>query len=548
MTDIFPEAGRIAAELTTTPESMRDFSFETKKITPADQELWLEMGQLRGLVYLREGFIQPDILDEDGAEFDTFDERADHFVALADDGEMIGTVRVVHRGEDAQGILPAEEEFAYELPVYTQEISRFIHAPELTPSEGLLVSLALMRAAYKATSGKSDTIYAVVEEKLHRQLSKHVGIELKSVASPKVIEKYRSTTNHLVEMQPQYITSQVYKRDVRVRRQVEDHPSLQESLLGKPYAPFFERHSTVMGLGRVSLADFTAPNPDQFDRNLGFLSPEQQEIIWNSTVAIAGAGGDGGQVAIGLARNGVRHFKLADPEVFAVENLNRQAGATYATIGHNKAETVADILRSLGATVDVYPQGITAENVAEFVNGSDLVIDETEYTMPQLGVMLAREARRQEKSVLMGLNVGFGSFTNSFDPKGMTFEKYLDLDETMTLEEIEQSGAEVAIDKWVPHIPSYANMDVFKEVATDERSTPTVVEGVYFVAGDVGTQTIAHLLSATSAEWANRIKWAPQGNSIDAIDGARVVRSRSFHFKRTLAVMAIRNIFGYNQL
>lgn len=548
MTDIFPEPRRLAAELATSPESIQDFSFETKKITAADQELWLKMGQLRGLVYLGEGFISPDTLDVDGAEFDVFDDRSDHFVALADDGEMIGTVRVVNRGEDAYGMLPAEEEFECELPERTQEISRFIHTPELTPSEGLLVSLALMRAAYKATSGKSDTIYAVVEDKLHRQLSKHVGIELRSVAPPRVIEKYRGTTNHLVEMQPQYITSQVYKRDVRVRKQVEDHPSLQESLLGKPYAPFFERHSTVMGLGRVSLADFTAPNPDQFDRNLGFLSPEQQEILWNSTVAIAGAGGDGGQVAIGLARNGIRHFKLADPEVFAVENLNRQAGATYATIGHNKAEVVADILRSLGATVDVYPKGITSDNVTEFVSGSDLVIDETEYTMPQLGVMLAREARQQEKSVLMGLNVGFGSFVNSFDPKGMTFEKYLGLDEAMTLEEIEQSGVEVSIDKWVPHIPSYANIGVFKEVAREERSTPTVVEGVYFVAGDVGTQTIAHLLSRTSTEWANRIKWAPQGNSMDAIDGSRVVRSRSFHFKKTLAVMAIRNHTGHNQL
>lgn len=547
MTDIIPGAGLLAAESTINPERAQDFSFETRKITSQDGALWMHMGQLRGRVYSEAGFIQETELDEYGAEFDEFDHRSEHFIAMADDGQVIGTVRVVNRGEE-NGVLPAEEEFEYTLPEQTQEISRFIHSPDLLPSEGFLVSLALMRAAYKTTSEKSDTIYAVVEEKLHRQLNKHIGIDLKTVTPPRIIEKYRSTKNHLVEMQPRFITSQVYKRDQRVFAQVQDHPSIAESILGKPYAPFFERHSAKKGLGRVSLSDLTAPNPEQFDRNLGFLSPEQQEKIWNSTIAIAGAGGDGGQMAIGLARNGVRHFKLADPEVFAVENLNRQAGATYATIGHNKAEVVANILRSLGATVDVYTDGITADNVSEFVDGSDLVIDETEYTLPQLGVMLAREARRQEKPVLMALNVGFGSYTNSFDPKGMTFEEYLGLDKNMSLEEITHADKKVSIDKWAPHIPRYANTDVLMQVANRERSAPTVVEGVYLAAADAGTQAIAHLLSDTSSEWANRIMWAPYGKSIDVIDGTRIVRSRSVHFSMTVAIAALRTKLGKNKL
>jgi len=547
MTDIIPEVSLLTTEGATNPEKNQDFSFETRKITSANTDLWQKMGQLRGDVYVAAGFVSESELDENGAEYDEFDERAEHFIATDENGEVIGTVRVVNRG-DVGAILPAEEEFDHPLPSQTQEISRFIHAQDLLPSEGLLVSLALMRAAYKATAGKSDTIYAVVEEKLHRQLNKHIGIDLKAVTPPRVIEKYNSTTNHLVEMHPRFITSQIYKRDQRVAANLQDHPMLAETLLGKPYAPFFERSSTTSGLGKVSLRDLTSPNPEQFDRNMGFLSPEQQEKIWNSTVAIAGAGGDGGQLAIGLARNGVRHFKLADPEIFEVQNLNRQAGATYATIGHNKAEVVANILRSLGATVDVYNQGITAENVTEFVSGSDIVIDETEYTLPQLGVMLAREARHQDKPVLMALNVGFGSYTNSFDPKGMTFEKYLGLDETMSLDEIAKDNKKVPISKWTTHIPFYANTDVFVEVASGERSAPTVVEGVYLAAADAGTQVIAHLLSDTSDEWARRIVWAPHGKSIDAIDGTRVVRARSIHFAVTVGIAALRTRFGKNKL
>jgi molybdopterin/thiamine biosynthesis adenylyltransferase len=43
-----------------------------------------------------------------------------------------------------------------------------------------------------------------------------------------------------------------------------------------------------------------------------------QDKLSNSVVGIAGAGGIGGMLAMQLIRLGVRHIKLADPDVFDI--------------------------------------------------------------------------------------------------------------------------------------------------------------------------------------------------------------------------------------
>lgn len=84
-----------------------------------------------------------------------------------------------------------------------------------------------------------------------------------------------------------------------------------------------------------------------FSRNLGFVSPCEQHQLGEALVAIAGVGGDGGLAAEMLARMGVQRFRLADPEVFSSENLNRQNGCDATTLGLNKAKVIADIIRRI---------------------------------------------------------------------------------------------------------------------------------------------------------------------------------------------------------
>ena len=152
-------------------------------------------------------------------------------------------------------------------------------------------------------------------------------------------------------------------------------------------------------------------NSARFERNLGFLSQVEQSQLENATVSIAGVGGDGALLAVELARMGVGSFRLADPDPFEIENTNRQAVCSEATVGINKAVAVGDYLTSINPniSIELYKEGINSDNSREFVSGSSLVIDETEFTLHVLGIMLARQAREHKIPVLTALNIGFGA-------------------------------------------------------------------------------------------------------------------------------------------
>ncbi|NCS83138.1 hypothetical protein GW746_01850 [Candidatus Saccharibacteria bacterium] len=358
------------------------------------------------------------------------------------------------------------------------------------------------------------------------------------LGEPLFSEKYNSS-NILVEFRLQDMTREMHQAD---QRRIALFPSREER-----FGPFMEGQKSELGLGRMALkTDFLQAPREQHERNYGWLNEAEHQRVTESIVAIAGAGGDGGAVAIQLARMGVKNFRLADPDPFEIENLNRQEGATYNTVHQNKAEVIAGLIKDIQpfAKIDTYQDGVTPENVAAFVEGSHLVIDETEYTKHEIGVMIAREARRNGTPALMGMNVGFGSYVTSFDPERVSFEKYFGLSEDMALEDIAKQ--EVALWKWVPHIPSYADMDLFKKIASGEVSAPTVAPGVGITASHVAQQAVAHLVRDISPARAASLLFAPRGKSIDIIDGSHDVRYPLVHFAKTALVALVRTKLGRN--
>jgi molybdopterin/thiamine biosynthesis adenylyltransferase len=284
----------------------------------------------------------------------------------------------------------------------------------------------------------------------------------------------------------------------------------------------------------------------EFARNLGFFSEQEQERLIDSSVAIAGAGGDGGMLAIQLARLGVGELRLADPDPFEAENINRQAACTTKTIGMNKAVAVGEYVNDINPDIKVvtYTDGVTPENVESFVAGSDLLIDETEFTMHALGVMLAREARKQEIPNLMAMNIGFGTTVTSYHPKGKSFEKMLGLSEDAPLDEIAEQ--EVPLSRWLAYVPTYADLDVFKKVAAGEKSAPSVAPGVAIAAGTAAVQAVLHL---TSGENNRRPKpvYAPKTMMVDVMTGeSKVIKHPLASHYRYLGGMLARNLLKLN--
>lgn len=529
--DVFP----VSVQSESGFERLVENGFDVQRIDKEDSDLWLKMGKLRAKVYVEERlFLEPEVLDENGAEFDEYDEKADHFVSLNDQGDVIGTIRIIHRPENDK--LPSEKIFGVDLPNGSREVSRIMVDCRVPRKLQSMVTMSLLRAAIKAAPEDEDEAYAIIEPPMFRYLDAVVGVKLQTVAEPRYIEEYNSI-NQVVSMRPHEMTSQIHNRDKSKRPPL----GFPEKL-----APFFEQNATKAGLGRVALSAIGCPSPEQFDRNLGFLSQAEHEHLQESTVAIAGAGGDGGELAITLAQLGVGRFRIADPEVFEVNNLNRQAGASFNTIGKNKASVIAEIIQDINpyADVKVFTDGVTTENVEDFVKGSDLVIDETEFTHHELGVMIARTARANNLPVLMTLNIGFGSYTTSFAPNGKTFESYFGLNPKASLEEIAKET--IPLSRWVPHIPSYADINNFKKVAAQEVPTPSVSTGVKVGVAEASTQAIAHLLKTVSPQRKKWIYYAPHGKSIDLIDGVEKIRFPQVHFWKTIAIAALRTKLGKN--
>ncbi len=280
----------------------------------------------------------------------------------------------------------------------------------------------------------------------------------------------------------------------------------------------------------------------RFSRNLGFITAAEQQRLEKATVAVAGAGGDGGQLAIALARLGIGTLRLADPEIFEVENINRQAGSAQSTLGRNKAEVVAELIRDINpdAAVQVLPEGITAENVDAFVAGTDVVVDEMEYTRHWLAVTLARAARRHGIPDVMGLNVGFGCCVTSFVPGGRTVERHLGLDETDSIDEI--AAARVSLRRWIPRLPRYGDLAVLELVESGRLSAPSVVPGVDLTAGVTATEVLNHLIRRRAPVTAPRYLW------FDAMEArGRVIRWPAVSFFASLATAALRTRLGLNQ-
>jgi len=284
----------------------------------------------------------------------------------------------------------------------------------------------------------------------------------------------------------------------------------------------------------------------RFSRNLGFMSEAEQQRLIDSTVSIAGAGGGGGMLAVQLARMGIGEIRLADPETFDVENINRQACATMDSIGENKAEAVSKYLNSINPEINlkVYPEGVSQENVDEFISGSNLLIDEAEFTLHAIGVMMARKARAQNIPGLMAINIGFGMEVTTFHPNGKTYESVLGLSETATIEELE--ATEVPIERWLPYVPPYGDMDVLKAVASGEKSAPSIGIGVNIASAVGASQAFLNLVQDIGN---NRPKpvYAPKFLAMDALTGeSKLIRYPRMATKIQLARMALNNVLNRN--
>lgn len=172
---------------------------------------------------------------------------------------------------------------------------------------------------------------------------------------------------------------------------------------------------------------------EAFSRNRGLLSPEDQEKIRCSMVAIAGLGGVGGNYVISLARLGVGNFSIADPDFFEIANINRQAGAKIKTLGRKKAEVMEEMIKEVNPFVNVrsFSSSIDEKNADEFLEGCNLLLDGIDAFNIETRRLLFKKAKEKGIYAITAGPLGFSSAMVVFSPTGMGFDQYFGINDKM---------------------------------------------------------------------------------------------------------------------
>ena len=269
-------------------------------------------------------------------------------------------------------------------------------------------------------------------------------------------------------------------------------------------------------------APFTFDYDLAFSRNIGWVTQAEQLKLKKTRIAIAGLGGVGGAHLLTLARLGISKFNIADFDKFDVHNLNRQSGAFMSTMGQSKIDTIARMANDINPEIDLrlFPQGVTPDNVDEFLDDVDVYVDGLDFFALPARRMLFGKCREKGIPALTAAPLGMGAAFLYFSPVGVSFENYFKLEGHEQQEQYARFIAGLS--------PAMLNRDYLvapEALNFQEKRAPSTITACDLCAGVMGTSVLKLLLgrgSLKAAPWGmhfdayhQRLKftWRPFGNS-----------------------------------
>lgn len=122
-------------------------------------------------------------------------------------------------------------------------------------------------------------------------------------------------------------------------------------------------------------AESTAPPLSMYDRNVRAFGAAVQHTLSELRVAIVGCGGTGSAVGEQLARLGVRHFTLLDPDTLSASNVTRVYGSHEEDVSRPKVQVLAEHFRAINSAVqcDAIQSMVTLEAAAKTLLSCDVV-------------------------------------------------------------------------------------------------------------------------------------------------------------------------------
>lgn len=140
-------------------------------------------------------------------------------------------------------------------------------------------------------------------------------------------------------------------------------------------------------------------------RNKNLINKEEQDKFYNFKVGVVGLS-VGSHAALTLAMSGGgKIMKLADPDKISGSNLNR-IRYDFTKVGVGKCDLAVQQVYQINPYADIYEyaNGITDENIYEFLNGLDILVEECD-SLP-MKIKLRLEAKKMGIPVVMATDNG----------------------------------------------------------------------------------------------------------------------------------------------
>jgi molybdopterin/thiamine biosynthesis adenylyltransferase len=256
---------------------------------------------------------------------------------------------------------------------------------------------------------------------------------------------------------------------------------------------------------------------EAFQRNIGLLTEEEQEILRTKIIAIPGMGGVGGIHLISLVRQGFEKFKIADPDVFELKNFNRQAGANMSTLGRKKVEVMKEqaLLINPNCQIETTEARISEQNLDEYLKGVDLAVDGIDAFEVDARRTFYNAAIKKGIPLITAGPIGFSTAFLIFMPGGPTYDEYFAVnDETSYVDKMISFALGVT--------PALLQRTYMKKVSIKEKRGPSSPGSVDLCAGVITIYAIKVLLNK------GPIKAVPYYHQFDVMRDRYVVRKLWF--------------------
>lgn len=231
---------------------------------------------------------------------------------------------------------------------------------------------------------------------------------------------------------------------------------------------------------------------EAFSRNIGWTTPEEQFILNNKKIAIAGMGGVGGLHLLTQLRLGISNFHIADFDKFELANFNRQVGATTATIGQPKAHTLKEMALSINpkANIKLFESGIDMQSIPAFLDNVDIFVDGLDFFEIKTREIIFAACYDRGIPAITAAPLGMGCAYLIFMPEKMSFESYFQLQNKTYLQKLIRFLIGLS-----PKSPHKDYLVLPNKINLTEKKGPSTIMGCQLCASITATEILKILLS-----------------------------------------------------